>query len=75
MTYIYEMASGTEYLGEELSCPKRAAAMTTPVLHPARDESRVELRLALVDALPSRSALSDFPVGLDLDDLFNAIED
>ena len=75
MTYIYEMASGTEYLGEEFSCPKQPAAMTTPVSHPARGEHQVELRLALVETLTSRRAHSGYHPSLNLDDIFSAIED
>ncbi len=76
MTYIYEMASGTEYLGEEFSCPKQAAAVTTPpASHPARNEHQVELRLALVETLPCRHTHSDFHPGLNLDSLLSTVED
>jgi hypothetical protein len=75
MTYIYEMASGTEYLGEEFSCPKQTAAMATPASHPARGEYQVELRLALVETQPSRCVPSGFHAGLNLNDLFSTIED
>ena len=75
MTYIYEMASGTEYLGEEFSCPKQTADMTTPVSHPARGEYCAELRLALVETRPSGSNPSGFPAGLNLNELFGTSED
>jgi hypothetical protein len=75
MTYIYEMASGTEYLGEELGCPKQTAALTNGASHLTYGAYQVEPRLAVVENLPRKSASSSFPAGLDINGLINAIED
>jgi hypothetical protein len=77
MTYIYEMASGTEYPGEEFRCPTQTAAMTAPAAqtHPARGEYQVELRLVPAETLPSRSVPSGFRASLNLNDLFKRMED
>lgn len=75
MTYIYEMASGTEYLGDELSCPKYAADMATPMSNPASAQYQVELRLVPVETFTSRSAPSGFPAGLNLNELLDTIND
>lgn len=71
MTYIFEMASGTEYPGEELGCP--SPEMTPGASHAACTDRQVELALRLVEA--PTFATPGFPAGLDLDALIRKLED
>jgi hypothetical protein len=74
MTIIYDMASGSEYLDEELSFT-RPAVIHTPTEPLNGDERRVELRLALPEPTPPALAASTFPAGLGIQELINKIED
>ena len=73
MTYIYDMAGGTEYQGEGLTC-------SHPLEAPKHEEAsyqtehRIELRLAEIEFTPS-PAKSITPASLDLSALIRAIED
>jgi hypothetical protein len=73
MTYILDMAGGTEYQGEELSSsypPETRKHVTAPG-HP---EHQVELRLAEVELKHSPDC-SINPASVDLRALISAIED
>ncbi len=70
MTYIFDMAGGTEYQGEELSCPHPLETRKQG----AHLEYQVELRLAEVETTPSPSR-SVNPACVDLSALIGAIED
>lgn len=73
MTYILDMAGGTEYLGEELTC-------SHPLEAPKHNEASyqieypIELRLAEVEYTHSM-AKSVTPASLDLNALIRTIED
>ena len=70
MTYIFDMAGGTEYQGDELSCsrPLETGKRETHTEH------QVELRLAEVELTPAESR-SFNPAAVDLSALIDAIED
>ena len=70
MTYIFDMAGGTEYPGEELSCSHPLETRK----HGAHPEYQVELRLAEVEFTPSPSRSTN-PASVDLSALIAAIED
>jgi len=74
MTYIFDMAGGGEYQGEELSCPKPAAYAPTAV-NPSRHNHEVELRLAVVESSRTASRESLFPAGLDLGEFIAGLDD
>lgn len=73
MTYILDMAGGTEYQGDEMSCPSPSAT-SKPEVPGAYHNQQVELRLAMVETTPDRQE-RDLVQGLDLSALINAIED
>jgi hypothetical protein len=75
MINIYEMATGTEYLGEEFRCAKATPSMTDRTAQLAHSAHQVEPRLAAVENRSGITASSDFPAGLDINHLINAIED
>lgn len=72
MTYIYDMAGGTEYRGDDM-------AASGPVTAPARDvdrtqpEYRVELRLAPVESPAAEAPAA--PVVYDIETLINSLKD
>jgi len=68
MTYILDMAGGTEYLGEELSCPASGAPLQ-------RRDPQVELQLAIVETRPARTDEPGFFANLDVDELLDRLED
>ena len=70
MTYIFDMAGGTEYPGKELSCSHPLETRK----HGAHPEYQVELRLAEVEITPSPSR-SINPASVDLSALIGTIED
>ena len=75
MTLILNMASGEEYRGEELSCPR--AVITTPgragnLQDPTQ---QVQLQLATVEATPYQQKSSIDMTGIDIAKLIQAIED
>lgn len=73
MTYIFDMAGGTEYQGEEFSCahPLETREHKTAPGHP---EHQVELRLAEVELTPTPDR-SINPASVDLSALISTIED
>jgi hypothetical protein len=73
MTYILDMAGGTEYQGDELSCshPLDARKLETPSGH---ENFQVELRLAEVEPTPPTSSAS-VPGFVDLAALIGSLED
>lgn len=74
MTYIFDMAGGGEYQGEELSCPNPAA--DAPMTEtPSRHDHEVELRLAVVESSRTAGREPRFPVGLDLGDIIAGLDD
>jgi len=70
MTYIFEMASGTEYPGDEVGRPHPAKAPGAPL---ARTEQGVEPGLAQIEVSPSTAP--EFPAGLYLDALIRQLDD
>jgi hypothetical protein len=68
MTYILDMAGGTEYLGEELSCPASGAS-------PQRRDPQVELQLASAETRPARTEEPGFFASLDIGELLDRLED
>ena len=75
MTFIIDMASGTEDLGDELGCisqtdletPRHAPAMT--------QEPMPQLQLEMIDSTVTQETPADRLAGLDLDRLIRSIED
>lgn len=55
MTLIIDMASGTEYQGNDLSCQNRQTAFTTGVVTSA-DQPQTELGLQLVETTATASS-------------------
>ena len=75
MTYIFDMAEGTEYLGDEMQCPKPSTAPAA--VSPARREQphcQVELRLAEVATEAFNEQRTVVPPGLDLSALIDALD-
>ncbi len=73
MTLILDMASGTEYLGEELSSPKQRTAQTAqPATVKHSECAQLRLEMVQVSACEQRPAVSP---GLDLEALIQSIED
>jgi len=68
MTYVLDMAGGTEYLGEELSCPTSGAPLQ-------RRDPQVELQLATVETRPARTDEPGFFANLDVGELLDRLED
>ena len=74
MTLILDMASGTEYLGEELSSPKQRPAQTAqPVTRKPSECLQLQLEMVEVGACEQRPAA--IPPGLDIAKLIHSIED
>ena len=72
MTFIYDMAGGTEYRGDDMvtSGPVEAPAGDVGRGHP---EHRVELQLAQVQSPAMETPAA--PVVYDLETLINSLED
>jgi len=71
MTYIFEMASGTEYMGDEIQRPSAAKASGAPLGY--ADRQHIEPRLATLESSPQ--AALGFPAGLHLDSMISKLED
>ena len=71
MTYIFEMASGTEYMGDEMPRPSAAKASGTP--RGRADRQQVELRLATLETSPQTTP--GYPAALYLDSMISKLED
>lgn len=74
MTTIYDMASGTEYLGEELSSPK-PFVVRKPAAPQIGDGYQVELRLEMPESAPAEVTAPTYPAGLNLKALIDTLED
>jgi hypothetical protein len=75
MAYIFEMASGTEYLGEDLRFPDESPTTRTAPSHtPCRDH-QVELRLAPVAMATPQENEPDFLAALDPVELIDRMTD
>lgn len=74
MTYIYDMASGTEYLDEAPARLRQTAISNLSAPHTLRDEHRIELQLTLVQSDSDRSPTRKFPDYMDLVALFGAVD-
>jgi len=71
MTTIYEMASGTEYLGEELTSAQPVAAPKSGApLYGENDQVGLQL---IPLAITTQASL--YPAGLDIRDLIDKLED
>ena len=71
MTFILDMASGTEYLGEELGCPTQRSAQ------PATDThcEYPQLQLEMVTASTCEQRSADLSPGLDIEALIQSLDD
>ena len=72
MTLILDMASGTEYQGEELSCPNRPADKVTP----ANEYEHTQLQLAVVETSSQSEQTrqpESFFAGIDIESLLKDI--
>ena len=74
ITFILDMASGTEHLGGELSCGSKTVEKA-PSHAPAIDERLPQLQLAMVEATEPYETRSAALAGLDLKTLIRSIED
>ena len=70
MTYIFEMASGKEFMGDEIARPSTAKASGAP--HVSADRY-VEPRLAMLEA--SAPETHEFPAGLFMKHMIDQLED
>jgi hypothetical protein len=70
MTYIFEMASGKEFMGDEVASPSTAKAFGAP--HISADHC-VEPRLATLEA--SAPDVHDYPAELYLEHMISKLED
>ena len=74
MGFILDMASGTEYLGEELSCPHPESQQAVHTAHLDYSMQHAQLQLATFEAT-SEPAQSIDLAGIDLAALIKAIDD
>ena len=74
MTFILDMSSGKEYLGEELSCPFQSDGK---ILQPdaARNAGYPALKLAKVESSDSEKRPALILPGVAIDSLLESIED
>ena len=70
MTFILDMASGTEYQGEELNCPNHQAVKVTQ----ATDCAYPQLQLAVVETSQHVKQPDSIVAGLDIGALIKTIE-
>ena len=75
MTYIFDMASGTEYQGEDTLRPQPTTAPGSAA-PTGRDDThcQVELRLAQVETESFAKRESIVPAGMDLRALIDALD-
>ena len=73
MTLILDMATGEEYQGLELSCPR--AVITAPTRADSSQQPALQLQLATVEATPTQQRSSIDMAGIDIDTLIQSIED
>ncbi len=73
MTLILDMATGEEYRGEELSCPR--AVITAPTMTGSLHEPAQQLQLAKVEVTPAQQRSSIDMTGIDIETLIQSIED
>jgi len=74
MTLIMDMATGEEYQGQEMSCPRAAPSTPTHVDRSQEPSQRVELQLAVVEVTPSQQNSSFDMAGMDINDLLDSID-
>ena len=74
MAFIMEMASGMEYLGEELSCPHPESRQAVHTADMDNNEQHAQLQLAMVEVTAEPVQSIDL-AGVDLAALIQAIED
>ena len=75
MAYIFDMASGTEHLGEELRFAEKPTVTRTPLSPAPREEHQVELRLVPVEHIAPQDSGAGFPAGLNPEQLIERMED
>lgn len=73
MAYIFEMASGTEYLGDEL-CFRKPAAVPGSASPATPSDCQVQLRLTPVSESTARTARPDFHAGLNMSELIENLD-
>ena len=74
MRFILEMASGTEYLGDDLSHECKAVAKKSQA-EPAQDVQFPQLQLATVQATASAHKAASTLPALDIEALIQGLED
>lgn len=74
MAFILEMASGMEYQGEELSCPRPESRQAVDTLAMDNSVPAAQLQLAMVEATTEPAQGIDL-AGIDLAALIKAVED
>jgi hypothetical protein len=75
MAYIFEMASGAEYLDEELRFPDESPASRTTPSPAYCPDRQVELRLATVAMETPRERVPNFSAAMDLGELIERLTD
>jgi len=73
MTLILNMATGDEYQGLELSCPR--AVVTAPARADSLPQPALQLQLATAEATPTQQKSSIDMAGIDIDTLIQSIAD
>ncbi|MEN8763079.1 MAG: hypothetical protein ABF290_11655 [Thiogranum sp.] len=74
MAFMLDMASGTEYPGEELDCPNQRTEKTQ-LPDAARDDDCPQLQLATIEATASVTQPASALPGLAIDSLLKSIEE
>ncbi|HHJ16306.1 MAG TPA: hypothetical protein ENJ80_06370 [Gammaproteobacteria bacterium] len=74
MAFIIEMASGMEYLGEELSCPCPESRQAVDTIAMDNNMQAAQLQLAMVETTAEPAPHIDL-AGIDLAALIKAVED
>ena len=75
MTLILDMATGEEYQGLELSCPRAVITAPTRADSSQQPALQLQLQLAMVEATPTQQRSSIDMAGIDIDTLIQSIED
>ncbi|MGB5298545.1 MAG: hypothetical protein WBN08_12275 [Thiogranum sp.] len=74
MAFMLDMASGTEYPGEELNCPNQRAEKTQ-LPDAARDDDYPPLQLATIEATTSVKQPASVLPGFAIDSLLESIDE
>ena len=74
MTYIFDMASGSEHQGDAMLCPQSQTTTASAVPMDRAPDHQVELRLALVATESAAEQSRTPPQGLDLAALIDSLD-